>query len=77
MLIGVPGDHRGDGFERDVEFVGDDLAIGGEGCALAEVGFAGTNQDGVVGMNFDQGIKLSRIERILQGRAGNFRALKL
>src|SRR5580704_10396712 len=28
-------------------------------------------------MNFDPGIKLSRIERILERRASNFRALKL
>ena len=54
--IGIGGDHRGDGFERHVEFIGDDLAVCGEDGALAEVGFAGADEDGIVGVNFYEGI---------------------
>jgi hypothetical protein len=54
--IGVGGYHCGDGFERDVEFISDDLAVGGKDSALAEVGFAGTDEDGIVGVNLYEGI---------------------
>src|SRR5580658_3296151 len=54
--IGVGGYHRGDGFERHVEFISDDLAVGGKDSALAEVGFAGTDEDAIVGVNLYEGI---------------------
>ena len=75
-LIGVPRDDGGDGFERNAQFVCDDLAICGERSALTEVTLAGANEDGVVRMNFDPGIKLSRIERVLEGSPGDFRGLE-
>src|SRR5436309_468881 len=56
--------------------VGWDLAICGERSALTEVTLAGANEDGVVRMNFDPGIKLSRIERVLEGSPGDFRGLE-
>ena len=75
-LIGVPRDDGSDRPERDAQFVGNDLAIRGERCALTKVTLPGPNQDSVVRMNFDPGIKLSRIERVSEGRSGDFRALE-
>src|SRR5581483_1687356 len=43
--VRVPCYDRGDGFERDPEFVRRNLPVGGEHAACAEVGLAGANQD--------------------------------
>ena len=51
--VGVSRHDRGDRFEGHAQFVGHNLPVGGEGCALPEVALAGANQDRVVGMNLD------------------------
>src|ERR1019366_6475064 len=65
--IGVAHHHRGDGFKGGVQLFRDNLAVRGERGALTEIAFAGADQDGVVGMNFDPGFGERCVERVARG----------
>jgi len=67
--VGVSSDDRGDCLEGNAKLVGDDLAIGSESGALAEIALAGANQDSAVRVNLDPGVGERGIERVLEGRA--------
>ena len=62
--VGIARDDRGDGFERNAELFGHDLAIGGERGALAKVVFPRADEEGVVRMDFDPGARERGIQRI-------------
>jgi hypothetical protein len=51
------------------------LAIGGEDGALAEIGFAGADQDGVVGVNLDPGVRERRVDLIARSCDGFLRRI--
>ena len=51
--IGVAHHHGSDGFEGNVQFFGDDLAVRSVDGALAEIALAGADQNRVVRVNLD------------------------
>ena len=62
--VGIAADHGRDRFERDVEFLGDDLPIGSVDRTLPEIPLAGAEDDPVVGTNLDPRRRLRCIELV-------------
>src|SRR5215831_15654849 len=62
--IGIARNYRRDGLERDAQLFRNNLSVGGERRALAEVALSGTDQDCIVGVDLDPGTPKRGIERI-------------